>query len=65
MNASGKTITFAPVEAASAIRPTALSTQASASNGTAAACTTATWTVFSFPVDVMSASLLCPAVGAA
>ena len=35
MNASGKTITFAPVAAASPIRRTALSTQASVSNGTA------------------------------
>src|SRR5512142_336120 len=41
MNASGKTTTFAPLAAASPTSRTALSTHASASKGTAPACTTA------------------------
>src|SRR5215207_6018052 len=45
MNASGNTITRAPVAAASPIRCTALSTQAFVSNGTAPAWTTAAMTV--------------------
>src|ERR1039457_3029344 len=54
MKASGKTMTLAPVAAASPIRPIALSTQASASKGTAGACTTATRTVVCFAGEVMA-----------
>jgi hypothetical protein len=45
MNASGNTITFAPVAAASPIKRAALPMHPSVSKGTEAACTTATLTV--------------------
>src|SRR5687768_4397229 len=54
MKASGKTITFAPPAAASPIRRTALSTQASVSNGIDPACTTATLTAVGFAVVIVS-----------
>src|SRR3954462_7875729 len=55
MNASGNTISFAPVLAASAIRRTALSMHAAVSKGTLPACTTATCTVCCAVFAVMTA----------
>src|SRR6185295_4992949 len=53
MNASGKTTSFAPPDAASPISRTALSTQASVSNGTDPAWTTATVTALSLAGEVI------------
>src|SRR5262245_38613141 len=52
MNASGKTITLAPLPAAFPIKRVALSTQASVSKGTAPACTTATFTLVFLKVKI-------------